>query len=204
MSNKLSIRFYLNKQKKAGEKNKIYCRIIVDRVKAEFYIGFAVSLGSWNELKRSTDNPEINAEIAEIESQIYRVRRNLIDNQIPLTASNIVEYYKGNKSTRTYTIGYFSEHRNYIETKGELSKVTISQYKTTLKIITQFINKYLKKHDILLTEVNFKFLQDLDSYMLNEYKDPYKRNIERNTVNKHHSRLRFKRLKLVFGNFDMF
>ncbi len=44
-------------------------------------------------------------------------------------------------------------------------------------------------HDLLLSEVNIKFLKELDSYMLNEYKYPYKRNIERNTINKHHSRL---------------
>ena len=159
MSSNLSIRFYLNKQKKAVEKHKIYCRIIMDRAKSEFYTGFKVSPESWNEEKRITLNPEINAELAEIESKIYRVRRNIIDNQLPLTAFNIVEYYKGSKSISTYILGYFTEHIMYIETKGELSKITISQYKATFKIIKQFINDSLKKHDLLLAEV-YKYFQN--------------------------------------------
>ena len=190
MSNNLSIRFYHNRQKKSGEKFKIYCRITIDRAKSEFYTGFAVSPEAWNDEKRMTDDPEINAELAEIENKIYRVRRSLLDSQISMTASNIIDYYKGNRSTRTYVITYFSEHIKYIKTKGEHSKVTLSQYGATLKILKQFINDLMKKHDLLLSEVNFDFLQELDSYMLNGYKDPYNRNIERNTINKHHSRLR--------------
>ena len=190
MANNLSIRFYLNKQKKSGEKLKIYCRITIDRAKSEFYTGFSVSPEAWNDEKRLTHDPEINAELAEIENKIHRIRRSLIDSQISLTASNIIDYYKGNRSTRTYILTYFSGHVKYIETKGEHSKVTLSQYGATLKILKQFINDLMKKHDLLLSEVNFDFLQELDSYMLNGYKDPHNRNIERNTINKHHSRLR--------------
>ena len=144
MSNNLSIRFYHNRQKKSGEKFKIYCRITIDRAKSEFYTGFAVSPEAWNDEKRMTDDPEINAELAEIENKIYRVRRSLLDSQISMTASNIIDYYKGNRSTRTYIIAYFSEHIKYIETKGEHSKVTLSQYRATLKILKQFINDLMK------------------------------------------------------------
>ncbi len=43
---------------------------------------------------------------------------------------------------------------------------------------------------LLLTEVNFNAIEALDNYMLNSYRDPTNRKIQRNTVNKHHSRLR--------------
>ena len=190
MSSNLSIRFYLNTHKKSGEKFKIYCRITIDRIKSEFYTGFSVSSDAWDDAKRSTNDTNINAELAEIENKIYTIRRSLLDNQIPLTPSIIVDHYKGKKSTKIYIIEYFSQHVKYIETKGEHAKVTLSQYRTTLKILKQFINDHLKKHDLLLTEINYSFLQNLDSYMLNDYKDPYHRNIERNTINKHHSRVR--------------
>jgi len=190
MSDNLSILFYLNKQKPSGEKYKIYCRIIVNRQKSEFYTGFAIKENSWNDQKRISDVPIINEELAEISSKIYKIRRNLIDCQIPITAAAIIDYYKGNKSPNTYLSVYFAKHVKDIASKAELSRITISQYKTTEKIVNDFLKKQLKKKDLLLTELNYHYLQELDTYMLRDYKDPCNRNIERNTINKHHSRLR--------------
>ncbi len=90
----------------------------------------------------------------------------------------------------TFLFLFKNLHIKYIEEKGEHSKVTLSQYRATSKILKQFLNDYLNKQELLVVEVNFRFVEELDSFMINKYKDPYNRNIERNTINKHHSRLR--------------
>ena len=112
MSSNLSIRFYPNKNKTVGDKHKIYCRITVNRIKSEFYTGFPVSPESWDDDRRTTSNIVINTELAEIENRIYTIRRSLIDHEIEVTASNIVDQLKGKKSTRTYIIEYFDLHFN--------------------------------------------------------------------------------------------
>ena len=80
----------------AGSKVKIYCRITIDRLKSEFYTGFANLPQDWNDKLRLSNRLEINIELSAIENRIYNIRRQLLDNQIPLTASNVVQYYKGN------------------------------------------------------------------------------------------------------------
>jgi integrase/recombinase XerD len=186
----MSIRFYPHRKKTIGEKHKIYCRITLNRKKSELYTGLAILPGAWDNEKRKTNNVDINAELSELESKLFRIRRDLIDKDIPLTSSNIVDYYKGHKSTKFFILEYFDAHVQFIKNKGEHSIITISQYGATHKILIKFIRNHLKKNDLLLPEVNYNVLEELDRYMLIDYKDPYNRNIQRNTINKHHSRLR--------------
>jgi len=42
----------------------------------------------------------------------------------------------------------------------------------------------------MIGEVDFRFIEYLDHFMISEYKDPNNRPIARNTINKHHSRFR--------------
>lgn len=190
MPSNLSIRFYLNRQKKDGRKIKTYCRITIDRLKSEFYTGFSVLPQDWNIKLRSSTNFEINAELSDIENKIYRIRRQLLDDHIPLTATNIVKYYKGENITKATLMTYFNDNVQSKIKSGRYSKVTISQYHATYKILKRFIADYSGKHDILIHEIDFKFLHEYDVFMVNKYKDPYNRNIARNTINKHHLRLR--------------
>ena len=44
-----SFKFYLNKDKKKGNKFKIYGRVIINKKKAEFYTLFAVEETNWDE-----------------------------------------------------------------------------------------------------------------------------------------------------------
>jgi integrase/recombinase XerD len=159
MSDNFSILFYLNKQKTSGENYKIYCRIIVNRLKSEFYTGYSAKENEWDEQKRTSNLSEINEELSEISSKLYKIRRKLLDNQLPITAASIVDYYKGKKSHDTYLSVYIQIHIDSIVARGEHSRVTIGQYKATHKIIKEFLQKKFKKKDFLLTEINYNFLQ---------------------------------------------
>lgn len=138
----MSIRFYPHRKKTIGEKHKIYCRITINRKKSEFYTGLAILPSAWDNEKRKTNNVDINAELSEVESKLFRIRRDLIDKDIPLTSSNIVDYYKGHKSTKFYILEYFDAHVQFIKNKGEHSRVTISQYGSTYKILIKFIRNH--------------------------------------------------------------
>ncbi len=156
MEGNISIRFYPNSTKTVGEKVKIYCRVTIDRKKSEFYTGFLISPKAWDDKKRKTNNMDINAELVEIETKLHRKRRELLDRDIPLTASNVVEHFKGGKSSKTYLLEYFYAHIIFIEAKGEHSKVTYSQYRSTFKILTAFIKDALKKNDLVAYRSEFQ------------------------------------------------
>jgi len=190
MEEKVSILLYLNQNKPIGEKYRIYARVLVNRKKSEFSIGFSARENEWDQKRRKSTLAIINEEMSDIESKIYKIRRQLIDENIPITASTIVDHYKGKPGVKANLLGYFEDHVNYIETRGEYSRVTIGQYKTTQKIIRDFLKKKLKKQDILLREISYNSLLEYDTYMVKNYTDPTGKHIERNTINKHHSRLR--------------
>jgi len=191
MEESFSFKFYLNKAKSKGKNLKIYGRLIVDRKKAELYSGFQVPEEYWNEETGKTyRDVTINQELSSIENRIFEIRRKLIDEEKPVTAANIIHRFKGKKTGRTYILKFFQEHIDHISSKKELSAITISQYKATFKILKQFLEKYAGTNDVLIREIDFRFIEQLDRFMISEYKDPYDRPIARNTVNKHHSRFR--------------
>ena len=198
LNDSLSIKFFLNTTKTAGDKIKIYCRIIIDRRKSEFYTGFSIKAGFWNtESSRAYRDANLNNELTKIESKIYDIRRSILDLGLPLTASNIVDYYNGKKKLKVYLLSYFTNHLQHIKSKGELARITIAQYFTTFKIVQQFVQNTLKKNDVLIAEVDYRFIMDLDHYMVKTYLDPLEKHIARNTINKHHSRFRTLLIKAI-------
>ncbi len=191
MEESFSFKFYLNRAKSEGPNLKIYGRLIVVRKKAELYTGFLTTKEEWNnDSGRTHKNIAINQELSAIENKIYEIRRKLIDEEKPVTAAGVIERFKGKKNRRIYLLKFFQEHIDSIISKGELAPITISQYKTTQKIIKQFLEYHSKKDDILIIEVDFRLIEQFDQFMISEYKDPYNRPIARNTVNKHHTRFR--------------
>ncbi len=191
MEESFSFKYFLKRINTKGSRLKIYGRLIVNRKKAELYAGFQVPEETWNEdAGRTYHNITINQELSAIENKVYEIRRKLIDDGTPLTARNVVDHLKGTKKGRTHYLQFFQEYIDYITTKGELAGITISQYNTSFKILKLFVEKRLKVKDILIREVDFRFVEQIDHFMISEYRDPYNRPIARNTVNKHHTRFR--------------
>lgn len=186
MTESLSIKFYLNKTKTLGDKIKIYCRIITDRRKAEFYIGFTIKEEFWNvESGRAYRDANLNNELAKIESKVYDIRRSLLDSGLLLTSSNIVDYYSGKRELKVFLLKYFNNHLQHIKSKAELARITIAQYFTTYGIVQRFVQEILRKNDVLIAEVDYRFITDLDHYMVKSYTDPQEKHIARNTVLSH-------------------
>jgi len=72
---------------------------------------------------------------------------------------------------------------------NELAKGSISRYVDTYDHLKNYLSK-IKNTDFLLTEVNFKFIKDFDLYLRQQKSHRSGISLERNTINKHHSRLR--------------
>jgi len=170
----------------------------LDRRKSEFYTGFSIREELWkSDAGRAHNDADLNNELAKIESRIYDIRRSLLDAGLPLSSSSIVDHFSGKKKLKVFLLKYFDNHLQHIKSKAELSRITIAQCFTTYGIVKRFVQEILRKSDVLIAEVDYRFIADLDHFMVKSYKDPQDKHIARNTINKHHSRFRTILIKAI-------
>jgi len=192
MADSFSLKFYLNKKKTRGTNEyKIYGRLIIDRRKSEFATSYFIDEKTWDVSKgRAKKNMAINDELAVLEAEINRIRRRLLDEGKPVSSKVTLEFLKGDRKEKRFLLEYMEEHMQNMKSKGEHAINTCNHYKSSYNIYQQFLNQQLKAQDYPLSNINYEFLEKFDTYMISVYTDNRGNSVKRNTVNKHHSRLR--------------
>ena len=198
MLNSLTIRYYLNEYKAKGtpeEKEKakkypIYLRITVDRKKAEIATNYFLQPKEWDEsLQRTKKNRQINEDLSSTEQQVHDIAKSLERANKPVTAHAIKTFLTGKDKVEAYLLESYDRHMERLEKAGEVEKVTVTRYKETKTHLMGFLQEK-KLEDILLAHIDYKFLSDLDLYLLNQLVNHDTKKMGRNTANKHHSRVR--------------
>ncbi|MBS2099127.1 site-specific integrase [Carboxylicivirga linearis] len=192
MADSFSLKFYLNKNKSRGkDEYKIYGRLIIDRRKSEFATNYYINENGWDVAKgRAKKNMAINDELTEAESEVNRIRRKLLDDGKPVSAKIIIQILKGDRKEKRFLLEYMAEHIEDMRKKGENAENTCDHYQSSYNIYEQFINNIYKNKDYPFNQINLEFIEQYDMYMLTMYRDPNGKKVKRNTINKHHSRLR--------------
>ena len=184
MKDSISLKFFLNEAKAKGDLGKIYLRIYVNRIKAEISTPFNLAPGEWDENKqRARKNNLINQELSKIEHRIFTIQNILEYENRPITARILKDLYLEKDKINAYLLEFYEKFIDTIENNPELSRETVTLYRQTQTYIGSFVKAHFKSKDIPLKQVDFKFISSLDSFLLNN-------NLQRNTVNKHHSRFR--------------
>lgn len=184
MKDHISLKFFLNEAKAKGDLGKIYLRIYVNRIKAELATQFKLAPSEWDETRqRAKKSNLINQELSKIEHRIFTLQSILEYENRPITARILKDLYLEKDKINAYLLEFYDKFLEGIENNPELSKETFNLYKQTHKYINSFVKEQYKIKDIPIKQVDFKFINSLDSYLLNN-------NLQRNTVNKHHSRFR--------------
>ncbi len=191
-----SIRFYLNEYKARGKKFPIYLRITLERKKAEITTGYFLELKDWDaEVHRAKKNFEINQKLASIENEVYEIVHRLEKEKKLLTANAIKNYLTKKDKLDLTIVEFYQKHLDRLKDAGEVEEVTVAMYGYTKKYLQAFLRDIKKVEDIRIENIDFRFLSDFDLFLLNQKIKAYDKNetpkyLERNTVNKHHSRLR--------------
>lgn len=184
MKDRISLKFFLNEAKGKGDLGKIYLRITVNRKKAEMATSFNLAPSEWDETRqRAKKSNLINQKLSEIEHRIFTIQNILEYENRPITARILKDLYLEKDKINAYLLEFYDKFLEGIENNPELSRETVSLYKQTHNYIVRFVNAQFKIKDIPIKQVDFKFINNLDSFLLNN-------NLKRNTVNKHHSRFR--------------
>nr|WP_321451477.1 site-specific integrase [uncultured Carboxylicivirga sp.] len=192
MADSFSLKFYLNKNKPRGkDEYKIYGRLIIDRKKSEFATNYYITENGWDVAKgRAKKNMAINDELSEAESEVNRIRRKLLDDGKPVSSKIIIQILKGERKEKRFLLEYMAEHIQNMRIKGENAENTCNHYQSSYNIYEQFINNNFKNQDYPINQIDYEFIVQYDTFMLTIYRDPNGNKVKRNTINKHHSRLR--------------
>lgn len=201
MRDTFTLKFFLKDIVKKGVKEQIIARITVDRKKTEIATKLFVAPSDWIDgAQRSKKDKIVNEELLTIENDITRIKNQLRFENKPISSKIIRDIYVGKGSTDSLLLHYF---QNEIEKRAknpkEFSTDSTNSYKLTKKYIGDYIYKTQGVKDILLKQVDYKFIGGLDEYMtsLDSGKGG---TLERNTINKHHSRFRTILIKALKEN----
>jgi integrase/recombinase XerD len=96
----------------------------------------------------------------------------------------------GRLNISTFLCEYFDSQIKLMERNPEMKDGTISRYRDTLGHLRKYLDLEKKSIEILITQTDLKFIKSFELYLLNYFDPQRKKNLERNTVNKHLTRLK--------------
>ncbi|WP_421825038.1 phage integrase SAM-like domain-containing protein [Flagellimonas oceanensis] len=74
--------------------------------------------------------------------------------------------------------------------ENTLAKGTVRNFGVTENYINRFLQQKLKTTDVNLNQLNYKFISDLEMFLVNYYPKGHPKAMSHNTVMKHLQRLR--------------
>jgi site-specific recombinase XerD len=187
MKFELSVLFTVKKSKmnKAGMVP-IYLRITVNGERSELSVNRTVAPKKWDaRLQRAVGRSEsaraLNDYLDSVEVQVKKNFNKLLENQDEISATILRDMQTG-KHVRNHTIVSVFEMNNQLIEKEEgekYSKRTITQYKTTLSRLKEFIESEYRRKDMLLSKLDLAFIRRFDIFLKTRY------GIKHNTIMKY-------------------
>lgn len=188
----MTFKFYLRTRDEEQIFSKIYCRVIIERQKAEFYTDLLIREADWEENRQRTKkNDVVNQELSRIEDKLYRAKQKINEDGRELTSKELVAVALGRdlRTKNAYLLEYFTKCIREFKAKKEVGPSTIMQYQGTYKFLSDFLSSE-KKTDIKIEYLSTSFIKDFDFWLSVHHKTKTGQNIQRNSINKHHSRLK--------------
>ncbi len=182
-----NIRFFLKKEKSSESPHaQIVMRITVNGERTNLTTHRGIEPEKWdqklNKVKgRLKEDRELNDYLKEREMKAFRIKSQLEDKKLPVTAHAIRNGLLGINEGDKGLLEAFAEHNRMIEElEGrDYALATIKRYKIALSVTGEFIQANYKEKDLPLRAVNHKFIMDFEHYLKT------KRNCAHNTAMKY-------------------
>ena len=193
--------FYIRKSKSnSNNLCPLTCRITLDSTRKEFSTGLFINPDNWNASKQkafppTTDHNQMNTQLSLIKQEINQAFLMLQVQLETFDVEDIYLKYKGEdiKTEKTLLEVYTLHNERMKKLIGiEYSEATYKKFEESKNHVKSFIKDNTKKSNIMLEQLNMKFLNDFDYYMKVEKK------LKQVTINKHIERLR-KIIKLALA-----
>ena len=190
MSVSYSNKFFL-KPIEGSKRAKIFQRIIVNRQKAELYTGVEIEERLWEDAsQRTKGNAAVNKRLSEKESELHNLIHQLEQEKKQITAKVVKTMLKGEGQVEVKLLEYCLRYVETMEKDGEVTQVTIWGYKNVLAHLSNFLKASGIGEDIAINQLDYGFLKNFDSFLLQQTAVGKDTTLKRNTVNKNHVRHR--------------
>ncbi len=191
--NTFGIQFVIRKHRIKNGEAPIYARLTVNTSRCELSIKRRIHTDNWNNGKGMAKgkNPEIsklNSYLEQIRSQLTNHYQDLVVNKQEVTPDAIKNKFFGVDESGETLKGLIEYHNTRMDENLEWG--TLKNYFTTQKYVDIFLKRKLKRNDIYLKELNFRFINDFEYYLRKHRPTDHQRPMGNNTVMKHIERLR--------------
>ncbi|MGC9355016.1 MAG: site-specific integrase, partial [Mariniphaga sp.] len=171
----------------------IYARVTVNTSRCEISVKRRILVSSWNNGKgvatgKSPEITALNAYLEQVRSQLAGHYQDLISERKKVTVEAIKNRFIGIDESEKTLIELIDFHN--IRMDSNLKWGTQKNYFTTKKYVELFLKKKLRKSDIYLSDLNFKFISDFEYFLRKYQPEDHHRPMGNNTVMKHIERLR--------------
>lgn len=175
-------------------------RVTVNKRMVEMQIKRSVPVELWNQQKqcskgRDASSRELNLYLENVRTRIYQIRRELETDGMDVTALAIRDYFYGRQKANYFLTEVYAEHNEKCRALiGKEYRVsTVEKFETSLSHIKEFLRKEYQTSDILLSEVNNKFIRKFDFFLKTT------KNCQQNSAIKHLKNLK-KIIRIALAN----
>lgn len=173
MGSTLKVLPWLYRSKSNSEgRTPIYLRITKDKQRIEIATGYFIKVSDWNARSHQVKNTEpqakeINEHLQTTKFKITKIHNQLVADEKPFMLSVIKNKLKGTDNKQTTLIDAIQYHNELIR-KGigkNYAKGTYKGYLWFADKIKSFLVLQYKRTDILLIELNHRFLTEFEHYL---------------------------------------
>jgi len=192
-SHTFSILFWINKSRTIENKAEIFVRITADGKRANIGIKRKINIDLWDiqnkKVKGKTkESQEINQYLNLVHARLLGIYQDLKYKGELITPQLVKSLYHGENINSKTLLELLEYHNRKIE--NTLAPGTIRNFGVTENYINRFLKKNLKTTNVYLRQLNYKFISDLEMFLVNYYPKGHPKAMSRNTVMKHLQRLR--------------
>lgn len=183
----------LPKQKK-DETAAVYARITVNGRRTEISLKTKVSINNWDDVKgkakgKREEIVKLNSHMEHVRSLIFDCYHQLIQQSKPVTVEAIKAMYLGEDIEEKMTLLKLVEYHTQVAV-SKLAPGTMKNYYTTESYLKKFVKNQYRKSDIILEELNYRFILDFENFLNNYKPSDHHKPLNNNGVMKHMERLR--------------
>jgi len=188
-----SLSFFLKKDKESGGTAPFYAKITINGIAARISTKRRLAISDWNQKQQKitshTDyNNGVREKIRTLTAEINQAYDQIRYAKQPLTAEAIKTKIEGTDEQQHSLKDLFDYHNQ--ELGKLLSEGTMKNYYTTERFLFEFLQAKRKKKDLILVQLDYKFITDFGLFLRLRTPDKGQRPCTNNTVMKHIERLK--------------
>lgn len=188
-----SIKFYTKESiLKDGNTHPIYCRIVYDRKKAEFYIGENVAKSKWSDATgMPSRDKHLEGYLIKIKSDILESKRNLELYEREISAKILRDLYRygGEKEVKLFFPFFDEQVEKMKQQTDKYTHATIQKYAVTRNHFKAFL-KTKRKDDLPISHINLEIIEGFNSYLRTTPSKQFNKPMAQNTANQYHKKIK--------------